>query len=294
MLLSNIFNIDVNDGGIKIGNIPIPIAGLVTFGTKVLKAGLIIFTMFILMKILWKIIDKWSEKQGNMRLSLEENMSKTVAVIMKSVLRYFIYFIGAMTIFTEFFGTISLTMAGIGGVALGFGSQNLVKDIINGFFILFEGQYVVGDHIEVDTKIGVVESIELRVTRIRDFNGALHIIPNGSITRVTNHSKGPKRIQVDVNIAYSEDIERTIEVINGVCDNFAKDNEDIEEKPKVAGVTELGVNGVNIRIAGKAKPLTQWAQENELRKMIKLELDKANIEIPYSKFNVISEKDINQ
>lgn len=294
MLLSNIFNIDVNDGGIKIGNIPIPIAGLVTFGTKVLKAALIIFTMFILMKILWKIIDKWSEKQGNMRLSLEENMSKTVAVIMKSVLRYFIYFIGAMTIFTEFFGTISLTMAGIGGVALGFGSQNLVKDIINGFFILFEGQYVVGDHIEVDTKIGVVESIELRVTRIRDFNGALHIIPNGSITRVTNHSKGPKRIQVDVNIAYSEDIERTIEVINGVCDNFAKDNDDIEEKPKVAGVTELGVNGVNIRIAGKAKPLTQWAQENELRKMIKLELDKANIEIPYSKFNVISEKDINQ
>ncbi|MHC1684971.1 MAG: mechanosensitive ion channel family protein [Clostridiaceae bacterium] len=294
MLLSNIFNIDVNDGGIKIGNIPIPIAGLVTFGTKVLKAALIIFTMFILMKILWKVIDKWAEKQGNMRLSLDENMSKTVAVIMKSILRYFIYFVGIMAIFTEFFGTISVTMAGIGGVALGFGSQNLVKDIINGFFILFEGQYVVGDHIEVDTKIGVVESIELRVTRIRDFNGALHIIPNGSITRVTNHSKGPKRIQVDVNIAYSEDIERTIEVINGVCDNFAKDNEDIEEKPKVAGVTELGVNGVNIRIAGKAKPLTQWAQENELRKMIKLELDKANIEIPYSKFNVISEKDINQ
>lgn len=294
MLLSNIFDFDLSDGGIKIGNIPIPIQGFISFGEKILKAIFIILTMYVVMKVVWKLIDKWSEKQGNLRLSLDENMSKTIAVIMKSVLRYFIYFIGAMAIFTEFFGTISVTLAGMGGVALGFGAQNLVKDIINGFFILFEGQYVVGDHIEIDTKIGIVESIELRVTRIRDFNGALHIIPNGSITRVTNHSKGPKRIQVDINIAYSEDIERTMEVINGVCDIFAKDNEDIEEKPKVSGVTELGVNGVNIRVVGKAKPLTQWAQENELRKMIKLELDKANIEIPYSKINFIPEKEIRQ
>lgn len=294
MLLSKIFNFDVSNGVIKIGNIPIPIESIINFGQKILKVILIIFVMYIVMKILWKIIDKWSENQGNLRISLDENMSKTVAVIMKSVLRYFIYFIGLMSIFTEFFNTISVTLAGIGGVALGFGSQSLVKDIINGFFILFEGQYVVGDHIEIDTKIGIVESIELRVTRIRDFNGALHIIPNGSITRVTNHSKGPKRIQVDINIAYEEDIESAIEVINGVCDNFAMENEDIEEKPKVSGVTELGINGVNIRVVGKAKPLTQWAQENELRKLIKLELDKANITIPYSKLKYASEKEINQ
>lgn len=291
MLLDSIYTFDISNGGIKIGNVEIPLEGFINFGTKLLRVILIILVMHLSVKIGRKIIDKWAEKQGNLRLSLNENMSKTVAVILKSLLKYFVYFVGIVAIFTEFFGTISVTLAGIGGVALGFGSQNLVKDIINGFFILFEGQYVVGDHIEIDNKAGLVESIELRVTRIRDFNGALHIIPNGSITKVTNHSKGPKRVQVDINIAYEEDIEKAIEVISGVCEEFAKENENLEEKPHVVGVTELGAHGVNIRIVGKAKPLTQWAQENELRKRIKLELDKANIEIPYSKLKTISEKE---
>lgn len=294
MTLCSIFNFDMSSEIIKIGVFKIPLQNLINFGEKIVKVIFIILIMYLTVKIGWKILDKWAEKQGNLRLSFDENMSKTIAVILKSVLKYFVYFVGLVTIFTEFFGTISFTLAGIGGVALGFGSQNIVKDIINGFFILFEGQYVVGDHIEIDNKAGIVESIELRVTRIRDFNGALHIIPNGSITKVTNHSKGPKRIQVDINISYEEDIDKTIGVITDACEKFSKCNDNIEEKPKVVGVTELGASGVNIRVVGKVKPLTQWGQENELRRIIKLDLDESNIELPYAKANIISDKNSNQ
>lgn len=202
------------------------------------------------------------------------------------------YFFGITVILTLIFGSklfsaVSLTFASIGGVALGFGSQNLVKDVVNGFFILFEDQYSVGDYITIGKSSGIVESIELRVTKIRSFKGDLHIIPNGNISEVTNHSRGPISINVNVSIAYEENIDDATKVINIACDEFSKDNEDIVEKPKVVGITELGSSGVNIRVSGKVKPMKQWANENQLRKYVKEALDKAEIEIPYNKLQFI-------
>jgi small conductance mechanosensitive channel len=229
------------------------------------------------------------QRNSNSKFSLNGKRSMTLEAILKSILRYAVYFFGIVGLFSQIFGAITLTFAGIGGVAIGFGAQNLVKDIINGFFILFEDQYAVGDYINIEDKGGIVESIELRVTKIRDFNGDLHIIPNGLISRVTNHSRGNARVLVEVDIAYEEDVDKAIEVLSGVCEAFSAREENMVEGPKVAGVTALKDSGLTIRVVGKAKPMTHWECEMALRKEIKKALTSEQIEIPYPKRVLVKE-----
>ncbi|MFL0250111.1 mechanosensitive ion channel family protein [Clostridium neuense] len=257
-----------------------------------IKIILIFVIMYVAIKITNKLIDKTIKKQQQFRFSLDKKRSKTLGAILKSIVKYAIYFFGIIGILTQFFGskllsTVSLGIASVGGVAIGFGAQSLIKDIINGCFILLEDQFVVGDYVTIDDISGIVESIELRITKIRNFNGDLHIIPNSKITTITNHSKGPKTITVNVGIAYEESIDRAINVINSVCDKFSEKNEDIIEKPKVNGVTELTASGITIKVVGKVKNMKQWQNENELRKLIKEGLDYAKIEIPYNKVEII-------
>ena len=134
---------------------------------------------------------------------------------------------------------------------------------------------------------GIVETIGIRTTMIRDFNGDIHLIPNGLIHEITNHSRGSMRFLIDVDIAYEEDIDKAITCIKQVCKDFDKKNNDIVEPTEVLGVEALGDSGVTIRIMGKTKPLSQWNMERELRKKIKNELDEKNIEIPYKKVQII-------
>lgn len=280
--------VDINKGGIKIGNINITVDQLQGIIFKVLNIAITIFVMYLAIKVGNSIINKWAEKQGKLKFSIDSRKSKTIGALLKSILRYCVYFFGVVAILTQlkFLGNLSITFAGIGGVAIGFGAQNIVKDIFNGFFIIFEDQYSVGEYIEVENMSGIVESIELRVTRIRDFNGSLHIIPNGEISKVTNHSRGAIRIQVAVDIAYEEDIDNAMKIISNVCTKFSKDNKDVVEPPKVVGVTDLASSGVTIKVFGKVKPMTQWKCENDLRKQIKIGLDEAEVEIPYTKIQI--------
>ena len=175
-----------------------------------------------------------------------------------------------------------------GGFAIGIGAQSLVKDIINGFFILFEDQYGIGDHVTIGKFQGIVESIGIRTTNLRDFTGDLHLIPNGSVLEVTNHSRGNIRFIVDVEIAYEENIDETIELIKKVNKKFQEKHADkIRGDIKVLGVNSLNSSGVTIRVIGMAVPLSQWEMERELRKEIKIELDNVGIEIPYPKTKII-------
>lgn len=284
-------NLDVNKGGIGIGNFNITSEQLAYAIVKVIKVSAIVILMYLAIKIGSAIIHKFMERQrnSNSKFSLNGKRSMTLEAILKSILRYAVYFFGIVGLFSQIFGAITLTFAGIGGVAIGFGAQNLVKDIINGFFILFEDQYAVGDYINIEDKGGIVESIELRVTKIRDFNGDLHIIPNGLISRVTNHSRGNARVLVDVDIAYEEDIDKAIEVLSGVCEAFSTREENMVEGPKVAGVTALKDSGLTIRVVGKAKPMTHWECEMALRKEIRKALTSEQIEIPYPKRVIMKE-----
>lgn len=269
---------------LNLGKISISVEELELFINKILKISLTVFLMLICIKLGNYLIKKFVDNQikSDGLLSMDSQRAKTLGEVMKSVLKYAVYFIGVTAILSIIFGGISFTFASIGGVAIGLGAQSLIKDLINGFFILFENQFGVGDYITIGNFSGIVSSIGIRTTIIKDFNGDIHCITNGSILEVTNHSRSDSRFIVDVNIAYKEDIDNVINVIEKTCEEFRNNNkEDITEPIQVLGVVELAVTGVTIRIIGKARPLRQWDIERELRKLIKVTLDKNGIEMPF-------------
>jgi len=213
----------------------------------------------------------------------QEKRAKTLNTLLKSVLRYLIYFISALIILDLFkLPTASiLASAGIIGLAIGFGAQNLVRDCITGFFLIFEDQFAVGDYIAAGGVEGIVEEIGFRVTKIRDFGGQLHFIPNGSIDRVSNFSSGNMRVMFDIQVSYDTDIEHAIKVLSDECRQIAAANATIVEGPSVLGVQELADSGVKLLIWAKTVPMEQWAACREIRRRLKERLDKEGIEIPY-------------
>ncbi|HJW09269.1 MAG TPA: mechanosensitive ion channel family protein [Holophagaceae bacterium] len=176
-----------------------------------------------------------------------------------------------------------LAGAGIAGVALGFGAQSLVKDVITGFFLLLENQFGVGDIISVDDKhSGTVERMTLRVTQLRDTEGRAHYLPNGSISRVVVLSKEFARALVDVDISYDADVDRVMEELRLVGRELAADWPDRALEPTdVRGVEVLGDSAVTVRTLTKTAPGKQWEVARELRRRILLRFREKGIEIPF-------------
>lgn len=258
--------------------------------SKAISLILLIMVMFLIIKIGNKIIDKFVKNQINSKRSFSMDTQKalTVGAILKSSLKYIVYFSGGAIIIGSTFKVSAAVLSAVGFV-VGIGAQSLVKDIINGFFIIFEDQYGVGDHVTIGVYSGIVENIGIRATTLKDFSGDIHNIPNGSVVEVTNHSRYDMRFIVDVEIAYEEDIDNTINIITNTCKKFQKSNsEDIRENIEVLGAISLNASGVTIRVVGKSKPLSQWKMERELRKEIKKSLDEAGIEIPYPKTQLVN------
>ncbi|HEX6988359.1 MAG TPA: mechanosensitive ion channel family protein, partial [Bacillota bacterium] len=162
----------------------------------------------------------------------------------------------------------------------GFGAQSLVRDVLAGFFILFEDQFQVGDHVELAGVEGFVEEIGFRVTKVRAWDGSIHIIPNGEITRVRNAARAPMRIMFEVRIAYDEDTERALQVLQDACDKFSGDPR-VTSGPTVLGVSSLDESWLTVLIWGYARPGEQWAVGRELRLAVKKALDAAGIRVPY-------------
>jgi small conductance mechanosensitive channel len=278
----------VEDGKLNIGDfISIKFEDLVSARNKAIGITLVIILMYFSIRIGKYIIKKFVQKQvqSNAVFSLDSQRAKTLGEVLKSVLKYSVYFIGITTIVSILFAGISgistVTFASIGGIAVGLGAQSIIKDLINGFFILFENQYGVGDHVTLGGLTGIVKSIGIRTTVINDFNGAVHSVPNGTINGVTNHSRNNIKFVVDVHIPYEENVDNVIHIIENTSENFRKENEEyIDEPMEVAGIVELGISNVTIRVTGKAKPLSQGKMENALRKAIKFALDENKIRIP--------------
>lgn len=230
-------------------------------------------------------VKQFFEKQENNESFMQHRRTETLKKLLLSVITYLIFFIAGVMILQVFNVNTSaiLASAGILGLAVGFGAQNLVKDVISGFFILLEDQFNVGDFIETDGVTGTVEEIGLRTCKIRQWTGQLNIIPNGEITRVTNYNRGPMLAQVTVGIAYEEDIDQAIAVLKQECEAAFKEMDAIIDLPQVQGVTELAGSSVNIRAVAPALPGEHWDVERELRRRFKYALDRAGIEIPYAK-----------
>ena len=245
----------------------------------IIKAFAVIILSIIFVKIGSIIIIKAFEKQKKFRFSISSRKLNTLSALVIRVLKYGVYIIAGVIILSDLFNVKSvLAAAGIGGVALGFGAQSLVRDVISGFFIIIEDQFAVGDMITIDEMTGTVEQIELRISRIRNSNGDLHIIPNGEIKKVTNHSRGNKAAIIDIPIAYSMDMNKAFEIVSRICEDFEYQDDVIIEAPKVVGITEMSKEGMILRIMATTLPDDQWAVELELRKNINDEFIKNNIQ----------------
>ena len=228
-------------------------------------------------------VDRWVEAVGDddSEFSDAEKRAHTISYLLKSTFRYLLYFIGFMMILKEIGLDIAPALAGAGvmGLAIGFGAQTLVKDILSGFFILFEDQFHVGDYIKIGGVQGTVEKMALRLTVIRSFDGALHMFPNSAMETVSILSRGYSRAIVEVGVTYNEDIDVLRETMCEIVADF--EHPDTLEKPIVLGVTNLGDFDVTFRVAVRTKPLAHWSVERELRQVIKRGLDKRGIEIPF-------------
>lgn len=257
----------------------------------IFKALFILISATAAIKIGASVIDSLFAMKFK-RVPVDESRMRTLAGLLKSVLRYTVYFIAAVVMLDTFGVKTSsiIAAAGIGGLAIGFGAQNLVKDVISGFFIIFEDYFQIGDYVETAGVSGVVEEMGLRTTKLRDFGGQLHIIPNGEITRVTNHSRGNLRALVNVRVSYEEDLNRVIKILEEVAEEVRQKRDDIVEGPTVLGVSDFGPSEAVITIWARTLPMQQWSVERELRKAIKERFDREGIEIPYPRMIVIDEK----
>ncbi|MGG7179208.1 mechanosensitive ion channel family protein [Clostridium paraputrificum] len=293
MKLGALFNFKTEATSLDLGIIEISIADIEYLIGKGIKIIVVLLLMYFTIKIGNRLINKFVDRQikSNTKFSMDTQKALTIGEVLKSILKYMTYFIGAAILLSDFFKGVSVALASVGGFALGFGAQSLVKDIINGFFILFEDQYGVGDHVTIGTFTGIIETIGIRTTVIRDFTGDIHLIPNGSIVQVTNHSRGNIRFIVDIEIAYEDNIDNAIDIISNVCKNFEERNDEVTEPIEVLGVNSLNPSSVTIRVSGRSKPLKQWKMERELRKEIKLALDREGIEIPYPKTEFIQKEE---
>ncbi len=176
-----------------------------------------------------------------------------------------------------------LAAAGIGALAFGLGAQGLVKDVINGFFIILENQYRIGDVIEVTGVSGLVESVNLRKTVLRDLEGKVHTVPNGEIKIVSNLSKAWSRSVLDVPISYREDADRVIGLLNEIGGQLSQEEplkSAILEPLQVLGIERFGESQMTVRLLVKTVPLRQWDVARELRKRIKKRFDEQGIEMP--------------
>ncbi|SDP04693.1 small conductance mechanosensitive channel [Halobacillus aidingensis] len=260
------FNFDVLvewliTGGLKIVVILIAFAIIKPLGTKAIEAA----------------INRMSQQRN-----ITDGRNKTLQKVAVNLFSYVLLFILIMMLLSAVNIEIGPLLAGAGilGLAIGFGAQGLVSDIVTGFFLLIERQIEVEDYVTAGGYDGVVEEVGIRTTKIRSFDGTLNFVPNRNIVGVANHSRGNMRALVDIGIGYDENIDEALAVLQKVADQFAED-ERFVEGPNVLGVQSLGSSDVVIRILGKTENMEQWAVERDMRKAMKEALDAADIEIPF-------------
>ena len=251
----------------------------------ILAVGLIsyLIVQYLIPRLIHRTIALRMEKKHEIEI---QKRSRTLVRVLRTTCAFIIGIIVLFTILAEIGVNIGPALASLGvlGIAVGFGAQSLVKDFINGLFILMENQYGIGDVIKVAGICGLVEELNLRRTILRDLDGVVHHIPNGEITTASNYTKEFSRVNMNISVSYSEDLDRVINVINGVCNRMAESEawkSKLITKPQVLRVDTLGDSGIEIKILGDTVPRAQWEIMGELRRRIKMEFDRQGIEIPW-------------
>ena len=222
--------------------------------------------------------------------------AETLSSVIKYILIVLIVGIAGTMILKELGIDIGPILAGAGvvGLAVGFGAQNLVKDVISGFFILLEDQIRVGDVVQIADKSGVVERVTLRMVVLRDLSCNVHYIPSGEITVVTNMTKSFSAYVFDVGVAYREDVDEVIEIMKEIDEGLRKDADFknvILEPLEVFGLDKFGDSAIIVRARTKTKPIEQWRVGREFNLRLKKRFDEAGIEIPFPHMTVYPGED---
>ena len=248
----------------------------------------ILLAAVITSKIVHAAIKKFEKRfDGSELMSMEtQKRAKTITGLLNTTVTVVIYTAAVLMVVTELGVAIGplLAGAGIAGLAIGFGAQSLVKDVITGFFILLEDQIRMGDVVEIAGKSGLVEAVNLRTTRLRDVEGKVYIIPNGVIDVVSNFTKDWSRALVEIGVAYKEDVDYVISVLEEVGESLRADpawKDFILEPMTVQGLDSFGDSSVNIRMFFKTIPLKQWDVAREFKRRVKKIFDEKGIEIPF-------------
>ncbi len=254
------------------------------------KILLIIIIGFIVIKVAGKILERIIRKAIKGEPELDEaaelKREDTLIAILGGTLKILLWIIILLLVLSELSVNIAplIASAGVVGIAIGFGGQYLIRDIITGVFILIENQYRVGDSVDINDFVGKVEEISLRKTTLRDIDGNVHHIPHGEITIVTNKSAKFSQVNINFGIAYESDIDKAIEVINEVGVSLYEDDvwsKNLLEAPYFKRVQDLADSAVILKIFAKTRPGKQFDIAGELRLRLKKECDKVGISIPY-------------
>lgn len=255
-----------------------------------LKIVVIFIVALVLQHFSGKILDKLIKrlvKQGSQTRQAEEKRENTLIQVVNGALYIMIWLIATMMILSEVGIAIGplLAAAGVVGLALGFGGQYLIRDLISGMFIILENQYRAGDVVCFDKTCGLVEHMTLRMTTLRDLSGTIHHVPHGEVHTVSNLSKGYSRVNLDIGVAYDSDLDHVIEVVNRVGKELTEDpkwSEHILKAPEFLRVDDFADSAIIIKILGDTTPIMQWDVTGELRKRLKVAFDKEGIVIPFN------------
>ena len=258
----------------------------------------------IILVLTWLALRLSRKGLARLRLHMQSDLDDLERVkrldTLERVFRYvatvIITLVGTMLVLSEVGISIApiLATAGVLGIAIGFGAQSLVKDYFNGFFLLLENQVRQGDVVQVADKSGLVEEMTLRYIRLRDYEGSVHYVPNGTIASVTNRSRGFAYAVIDVGVAYREDVDEVFSVMGEVGAAMRADPElggKIEDDLEIAGVDQWADSAVVIRCRFKVKPLEQWGVRRAFLYRLKKAFDVAGIEIPYPHLSVYAGQD---
>lgn len=266
------------------------------YGLRIARSALAILLIVVLAKLAQALAARVTRRiltrhRAGRDRALAERRAQTLLPLLLEVERYTIYFLAFATILTQLGIDAAAIFASVGvaGIALGFGAQNLVKDVISGSFLLFDGLIAVGDVVKIDNDTaGSVEAVGLRNTQLRDFSGLLWIVPNGDIRRFGNFNRGWTRAIVPVELTWEADLPQAREAILEVARQWTEENPDLVlEPPEVQSLMTLGQTGLSLRLVIKVQAMAHWAAERTLRERIKLALDARGIEAPYPRRVVV-------
>lgn len=262
---------------------------------KSLKIIFILILSFIFIRIGNKVIDRIFRRKSSLRIKINEKREQTIKILMKSALTYTIYFIMIVMILESLSIPISTLLAGAGiaGLAIGFGAQSLVRDIISGFFIVFERQFSIDDYVGIAEIEGTVMEIGLRTTKVLSWTGEEHVIPNGNITQVVNYSIYNGMSVVDIHVPYDINIQVLEDKINQIIVNLPNEYEIFTDTPYIQGIRELDLSNYVVRILAETTPASQWQGERFIRKELQRKLYNDGINIPLQQFVIhsVAQKD---